>query len=181
MGPILGPWRDGQGPILGLIARTGWGTYTRADLQQHRPSPTCSTDVLQRPPTPSGTLRRSPTSLQQQPSGSNTCYVGLIYLVYRRISSASMLFQHFELTSTTAHCPVHMPKHPKRGGGPILWMCHAELANPPAALRPASLSALRPASASVVSSLGSQLCGRARLRALASRIPLSQSWSRLTS
>ena len=34
-------------------------------------------------------------------------------------------------STITAHCSVHMPKHPKRGGGPILWMCHAELANPP--------------------------------------------------
>ena len=38
------------------------------------------------------------------------------------ISSTNMVLQHFELTSITAYCSVHMPRHPKRGGpggGPI--------------------------------------------------------------
>ena len=53
------------------------------------------------------------------PPGTNACHVCLICLVCRHISSTNMFLQHFELTSTTAHCPVHMPKHLKRGGWPI--------------------------------------------------------------
>jgi len=34
-------------------------------------------------------------------------------------AGTDMFLKLFESTSITAHCSVHMPKHPKRGGGPI--------------------------------------------------------------
>ena len=38
--------------------------------------------------------------------------------VCRHVSSKSALLRHFEWTSTTAHCSVHMPKHPSEKAGP---------------------------------------------------------------
>ena len=103
---------DGQG-WSGTCIRAdgqGWsGTCTRADGQQHRPSSTFS-DALRRSPT----LSDAPPT----PSGSNARRVCLICLVCRHISSKNMFLQHFELTSTTAHCSVHMPKHPSEEAGP---------------------------------------------------------------
>ena len=104
---------DGQG-WSGTCIRAdsqGWlGTCTRADVQQRRPSPTFSND-LRRPPTLSDA---PPTPLRLQ---------RLLCLPHLSCMQAhikqNMFLQHFELTSTTAHCPVHMPKHPKRGGWPI--------------------------------------------------------------
>ena len=64
-----------------------------------------------RPPTPSDA---PPTPLRLQ------CLLCLPHLSCMQAHiKQNMFLQHFELASTTAHCPVHMPKHPKRGGWPI--------------------------------------------------------------
>ena len=49
---------------------------------------------------------------------SGALRVCLVCLVCRHVSSKNTLFQHFELTSTTAHCSVPMPKHPSDKAGP---------------------------------------------------------------
>ena len=49
---------------------------------------------------------------------SDALRVCLVCLVCRHVSSKNALFQHFELTSTTAHCSVPMPKHPSDKAGP---------------------------------------------------------------
>ena len=98
-------------------AGQGWsGTCTRADGQQHRPSST-SSDAIRRPPT----FSDAPPTL----SGSNAfrlqrfpCPPHLSCLVCRH-TSTNMFLQHFELTSTLAHCSVHMPKHPSEVAGPF--------------------------------------------------------------
>ena len=76
-------------------------------------------DILQRHPAPSGALRRSPAHLRHLRHQRFPRMPCLSCLVCRRISSLNIFLQLFELTSITAHCSVHMPKHPKRGGGPI--------------------------------------------------------------
>ena len=105
---------DGQG-WSGTCIRAdgqGWsGTCTRADGQQQEPSLTSSTF--------SSSLRRSlmclrhALRLQRFP-----CLPHLSCLVCRHTSSTNMFLQHFKLTSTTAHCSVHMPKHPSEEAGP---------------------------------------------------------------
>jgi len=103
-----------KGPILGLVAKAGQGPVLGP-----RPS---NTAPHRHSPAPSG------RHLRHQRFPRMPC---LSCLVCRCISSLNIFLQLFELMPITAHCSVHMPKHPKRGGGPILWMCHAELATPP--------------------------------------------------
>ena len=108
---------DSQG-WLGTCIRAdgqGWsGTCTRADGQQHRPSSTFS-NTLRRHLAPSDVLQRTSDALRHQRFPR---LPHLSFLECRHISSLNMFLQHFELTSTTAHCSVHMPKHPSEEAGP---------------------------------------------------------------
>ena len=124
-----------KGPILGLMAKAGQGPVLGP-----RPS---NTAPHRHSPAPSGAIRRlqrSPAHLRHLRHQRFPRMPCLSCLVCRRISSLNIFLQLFELMPVTAHCSVHMPKHPKRGGGPILWMCHAELANPPCISKPAPTS-----------------------------------------
>ena len=106
---------DSQG-WLGTCIRAdgrGWaGTYTRADDQQHRPASTFSNALR----APSDALRRTHDTLRLR----HFPYLPHLSCIRLALYAGSDMFlKLFELTSITAHCSVHMPKHPKRGGGPI--------------------------------------------------------------